>query len=195
MAYRHYETEGLVVGHRNLGEANRLYQILTADFGLINVLAQGVRRDRSKLRYHLQNFSFAHLVLVRGREFWRLVGASELESLKSLSKETAVFLRKLALVLQRLVQGEDPHSFIYQDLKQASLLLIESDQQSAQKLANLEIFILARFLTQLGYLAPSAETRDLLASSSFSWLEIGQMENFRTALIKQINQALVMTQL
>ena len=195
MAYRHYETEGLIVGHRNLGEANRLYQILTADFGLINVLAQGVRRDRSKLRYHLQNFSFAHLVLVRGREFWRLVGASELESLKLLPKEALILLKKITLVVQRLVQGEDPHSFIYQDLKQASLLLIESDQQSAQKLANLEIFILARFLAQLGYLAPSTETKELLASPGFSWVEIGQMENFRSTLIKQINQALVMTQL
>lgn len=184
-----------MVGHRNLGEANRLYQILTADFGLINVLAQGVRRDRSKLRYHLQNFSFAHLGLVRGREFWRLVGASELESLKSLPKETIVFLRKLALVLQRLVQGEDPHSFIFQDLKQASLLLAEPDPKSTQRLANLEIFILARFLVQLGYFAPSVETRDLLASSNFSWSEIEQLENSRSTLIKQINQALVMTQL
>jgi hypothetical protein len=123
------------------------------------------------------------------------VGASELESLKSLPKETIVFLRKLALVLQRLVQGEDPHSFIFQDLKQASLLLAEPDPKSTQRLANLEIFILARFLVQLGYFAPSVETRDLLASSNFSWSEIEQLENSRSTLIKQINQALVMTQL
>jgi len=195
VTYCHYETEGLIIGYRNLGEANRLYRILTADFGLVNVLAQGVRRDRSKLRYHLQNFSFAHLALVRGREFWRLVGAGELEAFKLLPKEALIFLKKITLVLQRLIQGEDTHSLSYQDLKQASFLLIDPNQHSAQSLANLEIFILARLLTQLGYLATSEEIRNWLSLSDWSWPEIELVKNFREVLVRQINQALTNTQL
>ncbi len=195
MAYRHYETEGLIVGCLNLGEANCLYQILTNDFGLINVLAQGVRRDRSKLRYHLENFSFACLTLIRGREFWRVVGASDLESVTKLPSQILPFFKKITLVLQRLIQGEELNSLIYQDLKQSNFLLLDSDKQLPKNMINLEIFILTRLLIQLGYLAPSSETKNFLLAKTFAWPEIELVENFQPLLIKQINQALAITQL
>lgn len=194
MAYRHYETEGLIIGHRNLGEANRLYQILTKDFGLINVLAQSVRRDRSKLRSHLNNFCFAHLVLVRGREFWRVVGVSELGEFSQLNKESLPFLKKISLVLQRLIHGEDHRSLSYLDLKQAVSLFSE-EKMITKDLANLEIFIMARLLTQLGYLAPMAELKEAFSLENFSWPEVRRVENYRALLIKQINQALEVTHL
>ncbi|MFA5291345.1 MAG: recombination protein O N-terminal domain-containing protein [Candidatus Paceibacterota bacterium] len=194
MAYRHYETEGLVIGHRNLGEANRLYQILTHDFGLINVLAQSVRRDRSKLRQHLNNFSFVRLVLVRGREFWRVVGVSDLGLAFRSNKESLSFLKKISLVLQRLIHGEDSRSLSYVDLKQAVLLLSE-EVLTGKDLENLEVFIMARLLIQLGYLAPVAELKTIFSSENFSWREIRMIENYRVSLVKQINQALEVTHL
>ena len=78
MAYRHYQTEGLVINSRPYGEADRFYQILTPDFGLISVLAQGVRLEKSKLRYQILNYSLVNIELVRGREYWRLVGAEKI---------------------------------------------------------------------------------------------------------------------
>jgi DNA repair protein RecO (recombination protein O) len=189
MAHRHYETEGLIIGSRNLGEANRLYQILTADFGLIKVLAQGVRHDRSKLRYHLENYSFNRFFLVRGREFWRLVGVEGL-NLSIQRKESLVFFKKISLVLQRLIQGEDPRLLIYRDLKQAYLLLKSPDVDfNREDILNLEVFILARLLTRLGYFAWPLDFED------FSWAEIRNLKDQKLLLIKQINQALEATQL
>ncbi|MFA6253843.1 MAG: recombination protein O N-terminal domain-containing protein [Candidatus Paceibacterota bacterium] len=195
MAYRHYDTEGLIISHRNLGEANRLYQILTLDFGLINVLAQGVRHDRSKLRHHLENFSFARLILVRGREFWRVVGANDLNLPGKPSREILSFLKKISLVLQRLIHGEETNSPIYQDLKQASLLLGDGDSQAKDCLVDLEIFIMVRILIKLGYLVPLPELKNIFSPPTFSWLEVGKVKDFKSLLIKQINQALEVTQL
>jgi len=195
MAYRHYETEGLIISHRNLGEANRLYQILTLDFGLINVLAQSVRRDRSKLRHHLENFSFVRLVLVHGREFWRLVGVDDLGLLARSAKEVFPFLKKISLVLQRLIQGEEANPLIYQDLKQAMILILKKEQGSMDNLSTLEIFVLARLLTQLGYLAPPAELKSVFSLQIFSWADIERVKGFKSLLVRQINEALEITQL
>ena len=195
MAYRHYETEGLIISHRNLGEANRLYQVLTLDFGLINVLAQSVRRDRSKLRHHLENFSFVNLVLVHGREFWRVVGVDDLGLLARPAKEAFPFFKKISLVLQRLIQGEETNPLIYQDLKQALVLILEKEQRSRANLSTLEIFVLVRLLTQLGYLAPPAELKSILSLQIFSWADIEKIEGFKSLLVRQINEALEITQL
>lgn len=195
MAHRHYETEGLIINHRNLGEANRRYQILTLDFGLIDALAQSVRRDRSKLRYYLKDFSFVQLTLVRGREFWRIVGVNHLNQSSQSSPEAIIFLKKISLVLQRLIHGEESNPLIFQDLKQAWHLISTHHQQSAEALINLEIFILTRLLIQLGYLAPPVEFKELLSTPVFAWAEIKKIDQRQSSLIKQINRALAVTQL
>lgn len=189
MAHRHYETEGLIIGSQNLGEANRLYQILTADFGLIKVLAQGVRHDRSKLRYYLQPFSFNSFSLVRGREFWRLVGVTGL-NLSNHTKESLIFFKKTSLVLKRLIHGEDHRLSVYDDLKQSFLLIKNPDPDfKSEDLLDLEVFILTRLLTELGYFAQP------LNLQAFSWTEIRKLKDQRLFLIEKINQALVATQL
>lgn len=195
MAYRHYETEGLIISHRNLGEANRLYQILTPDFGLINVLAQGVRREPSKLRYHLENFSFTRLTLVRGREFWRVVGVSDLGLQIRFSKEALPFFKKVFLVLQRLVHGEEFNPLIYNDFKRAANLIFERSPFLTEDLSNLEVFTLIRLLIQLGYLSLPIEPADIFLTPDFSWVEVEKIKMVRPALIKRINQALMATQL
>lgn len=200
MAYHHYETEGFIINYRNLGEAGRRYWILTDRFGLIEALAPGVRYGRSKLRCHLNNFSFIKLSLVRGRESWRVVGVNHLESPLINSGEIVIFLKKISLILQKLIHGEEKNFFAYQDLKQAIYLAtIDYGQVPSLKnnLADLELFILSRLLTQLGYLAPLDELGKnfLVADSNFSWLEIKKVSDFRPLLVKQINKALVETQL
>jgi hypothetical protein len=53
-----------------------MLSIFTRDFGLVTAVAQGIRLEKSKLRYYVQNYSFAVFSLVRGKEFWRLTSAA-----------------------------------------------------------------------------------------------------------------------
>ena len=49
--------------------------LLTPDFGLVYARAQGVRRSGAKLASALATFAESELILVRGTEQWRIVGA------------------------------------------------------------------------------------------------------------------------
>lgn len=182
MAYRHYHVVGLVLGHLAHGESNRLYQVLTPDFGLIRVLAQGVRLEKSKLRYNLQTYHFVELDLVRGREYWRLTGALKIGSANS---SQIAFFRKLGLVLLRLIHGEEANMLIFNDLKRAWDLLLE--KPAGNESEDLEIFILVRLLANLGYLASSEDSVSILANQDFTWADVSAISQKREVLIRVIN--------
>jgi recombinational DNA repair protein (RecF pathway) len=187
MAYRHYETVGLVLGHTTHGEANNLFKVLTPDFGLIMVLAQGVRLEKSKLRYNLQNYHLVNLNLVRGKEYWRLTGA---EKVGKANREQIAFCHKISLIILRLIQGEEASRLIFSDLEKAwSLLAEEITEGKESRLKNLEIFILVRLLFNLGYLAPSATTEPFLNTVDFDWAEVGKIEGHRLNLVGIINSS------
>lgn len=186
MAYRHYHTKGLIINSRPAGEANRFYQIFTADFGLIFVLAQGVRLEKSKLRYHLTNYTLVELELVRGREYWRLVGAGQ--PYPQETKRQTTFFHKLALILGRLIHGEGANTEIFADLIRAEeLLTLEKRGQ----LADLEIFMMIRLLANLGYLAQDSLTGPIIRAKEFDWAMIGELIGDHPPLIKLINQSLL----
>jgi DNA repair protein RecO (recombination protein O) len=65
---RTYGVTALVLRIRNLGEADRIVTLLSAEKGKIAALAKGARRARSKLA-SLQLFSLATLQLASGRSF------------------------------------------------------------------------------------------------------------------------------
>lgn len=191
MAYRHYETTGLVLGHTVQGEANRLFKVLTPDLGLIMVMAQGVRLEKSKLRYSLQNYHLVNLNLVRGKEYWRLTGA---EKMAELNKAQINFVHKISLILLRLIHGEESSPLIFSDLHRAWNLLAESGKdQFAVYLKDLEIFILVRLLFNLGYLAPNSLTGSIISPIDFGWTEVCLVENKRQGLIDIINSSFVLS--
>ncbi len=75
-----HHTNALILGSRNRGEANRVFTILTREMGLIHAVAQGVRLNKSKLRYALTDYSYAKIDLVRGKEVWRITSATPVNS-------------------------------------------------------------------------------------------------------------------
>lgn len=182
MAYRHYHVIGLVLGHLAHGESNRLYQVLTPDFGLIRVLAQGVRLEKSKLRYNFQTYHLVDLDLVRGREYWRLTGATKIGSANDLQ---VAFGRRLGSVLLKLIHGEEASAMIFSDLKRAWDLLIDKPGEIDPE--DLEIFVLIRLFANLGYLAPSEISIPILVNQDFSWSDVSTVSKKRGALIRVIN--------
>ena len=111
-----YDTCGIVLSRSSLGEANAFVTLLTPELGLVRVRAQGLRRPGAKLAAALATFAESSVVLVRGREGWRLAGAILEENwFKRLGNVDA--RRRAARVsglLLRLVAGEahDPSLFL-----------------------------------------------------------------------------------
>jgi recombinational DNA repair protein (RecF pathway) len=113
-------------------EADRLYSILTRDFGLVRAIATGVRKETSKLRGALEPVSISNVSLVRGREFWRLTSGE----LVRRTKQT-----KPLVLLEKLVAGEASHP----ELFDAVLENIDRD----------EVIQVSQILFHLGYLEES----------------------------------------
>ena len=61
-----------MLSEKSIGEANRIYTIMTRDLGLVRAMATGVRKETSKLRGNIEPFSLASISFVKGKNYWRL---------------------------------------------------------------------------------------------------------------------------
>ncbi|MFN3286338.1 MAG: DNA repair protein RecO, partial [bacterium] len=62
-----YKAEGVVLGRHGLGEADRVLDLFTREFGRLRAKAKAVRRTTSRLAGRLEPFTHAHFLLARGR--------------------------------------------------------------------------------------------------------------------------------
>ncbi len=60
---RTYNTEGIVLKRRNLGEADRILTILSKEFGKISIKAPGVRRIPSRRSAHVELLNLSQITL------------------------------------------------------------------------------------------------------------------------------------
>lgn len=190
MAYHRYQSAGLVLGRLPNGEANYLYRILTPELGLIRVLGQGVRLEKSKMRFHLPLYSLTNFGLVKGREYWRLAGAQEAEVVNRAQRR---LFSRLSLIVLRLLGEGEPNIKLFNDFAQAYLILADKTQISEDELTMVETFLLVRLLFNLGYLANSDLVKDVIKAEDFSWLEILSFISNKRALIQLINQSLLVS--
>jgi len=62
-----YKTDAIVLGHRNLGEADKILTLFSPDKGKIHAVARGVRRPRNPILAGSQLFSYSNFLIVEGR--------------------------------------------------------------------------------------------------------------------------------
>ncbi|MEW5907968.1 MAG: DNA repair protein RecO [Patescibacteria group bacterium] len=157
MSHIIYQTEGIILGRKDFGEADAIITIFTEKFGKINAIAQGVRYLKSKLRYSLDKFSYSRFGLIISKAFedsiWRIVDAEEKMPLTDLlkEKERIKILSRIMKLIDRMVQGEERNDNLWQEIKRVVTAL--NDQKISQKdLSELEISVVLNILTVLGYL-------------------------------------------
>lgn len=62
-----YQTEAVLLGVRNFGEADRMVTLFSREFGKITAVAYGARRPRNRLAAGMQAFMHADLLLQTGK--------------------------------------------------------------------------------------------------------------------------------
>ena len=142
-AMRHkYDTRGIVLSRTPLGEANALVTILTPELGLVYARAQGVRNSGAKLSAALTTFAESSVILVRGKEGWRIVGSvleeSWFDRIEAFSSRKRA--ARISGLLIRLVVGEvrDPALFsIIRGFFEALATLPDDAHEAAEMLAAL----------------------------------------------------------
>jgi len=190
MAYHIYHTRGIILGSVSTGESNRFYKLFTEELGLVSASAQSVRDNKSKLRYVLQDFSFVHIDLVRGKEVWRITSALEWRALPQ-TKEDARLLKlfaRYASLLVRLLQGEGKEPEIFKDMV-GVVDFFETHTLPLELNLSFESLIAMRVLVYLGYLDPQGYEIFLEAGV---WTKeiLEEFEKIRSRVLPLINEAL-----
>lgn len=134
-----YETRGIVLSRSPAGETNALVTLVTAELGLVRAHAQGVRRSGAKLAAALATYAESSLVLVRGKEGWRVAGSVLEENwFARLQAEDRARASRVANLFLRLVAGEERDTGLFpiiRGLFEALASLPESDHDAAEALA------------------------------------------------------------
>ncbi|MFA6519802.1 MAG: recombination protein O N-terminal domain-containing protein [Candidatus Paceibacterota bacterium] len=143
-----YETRAIVLARSPIGEASSFVVLLTPELGLVRALAQSVRKP-GKLAAALATYAESDVVLVRGREWWRLSGAVLGENWFKELQNVAARRRaaRVSGLLLRLVTGEayDPALFgILRGFFEALSELPEDTHEAA------EMLVAIRMLAALG---------------------------------------------
>ncbi|MBP6908250.1 MAG: DNA repair protein RecO [Candidatus Pacebacteria bacterium] len=185
-----YHTHGYILGSRNSGEANKMLIIYTRELGLVRAVAQGIRLSKSKLRFSLQDFSYAKIDFVRGRDVWRVTSASTITSFPYArsDRDSFLLLARVSALLERLCDGEESHQTIFDECIDAFHLLDVPHFEKESREA-LELHLVLRILHTLGYIGES----DILTSyltSAFDESHTGALLRERQAIVMHINKAL-----
>ncbi len=190
-----YHTHGFVLSSINKGEANKMLTIYTKEMGLIRAMSQGIRLNKSKLRFALQDFCYAKVDFVRGKDIWRVTSATIITSfpLARTAKPSILLIARVSSLIERLCDGEEANPKIFDDIIQSFYLLDDGDLTTASGEA-LELYLILRIMNFLGYIGESDMFEKYL-SSNFNHNQIEALLSDRHHIISHINKALNESQL
>lgn len=191
MAHDVHTTRALVVGSSAVQDADKLFWLLTEDFGLLFASAKSIREESSKLRYVLQDLAEVRISLVRGRGLWRITGAEEVASAGVLQTHEAEIFGKIAALLRRVVPTDELYSDLFDCVCNARNELLQGEYDTEI----VETLTVARMLYQLGYLSCTHEYRGVVDVVHFDENSVQVGTTLKQKLIHDINNGLTESQL
>ena len=197
MAHHIYHTDAIVLGGINIGESHRLISVFTQYVGFVRAVARSVRNEHSKLRFCLQDFSRVQVSLVRGRQVWRITGATEhynLYHLLSRDYKKIVLLTHIRSLLRRLLHGEERNEYLFN----ATIVFFDAlkdNKVSATALEALELITVLRILSSLGYLVHDKQFSIYVGDVSLDEALLESVSNIRLQAVDAINLALTASHL
>ena len=191
-----YQTDAFVLKTTDFGEANKLVKLLTKDFGLITTTAQGLRYEKSKLRFAIQDYSRANVSLVRGKnDIWRLTNAqSEKNLFSDLAEEKFKTVARVFRLLERLLSGEETDEELFQIIENG-IEFFESEEIEKEKILDFESVFVLRILNHLGYIGNNKNINFYISDNKWGSEVIDQIQSERKNTLKIINEAIRQSQL
>ncbi len=98
-----YKTQGVVLKHMPLGEADRIITLYTPDRGKVRAVVKGARRTKSRKGGFLQPLSYVRASLAEGRNLDQVDEAETIESFRTVRED--LNLTSTGLYLADLVDG------------------------------------------------------------------------------------------
>jgi recombinational DNA repair protein (RecF pathway) len=197
MSHHIYTTPAFVISSAHTGEANKLLHVFTRDLGMVVATVQGIRHEKSKLRPHVQDYSFTTLSLVRGKDMWRVTGAQATESsfvasVRHHEPSYRLYVQILAL-LKRLLPGEEKNEPLYEVFVDACTYLGGVTLEGEQ-LLHFEYTLVLRILSNLGYVSAHPSLSEVLEQP---WTDdlLENMKKVAPRALAEINRAIKVSQM
>lgn len=180
-----YETRGIVLARVPAGETHARLALLTEDLGIVWARAAGVRRPGGKLAASLATFVESNLVLVAGKEGWRITGAVLVENwfkrfTEPDARRCAARVAGLAL---RLSPGEAPNTTLLPILRNFFNAIARNSAASCE---GAELVAVAGILAALGLDDEAVDP----AGMSFSPAHLAHVASERERYITRINRGI-----
>ena len=191
--YSIYTTRGFVLGSTERGEANKIFSIYTEDFGLVRASAQGVRLEKSKLRYNMDDFAHGYFSIVRGKELWRLTG-SERDGETITSIEVKRIMARVLNLVRRLVHGEERNHQLFIALDEM-MKKARDISQNTKDLVPFELLSLLRVLHTLGYIGNIEGIDKSIFIGDMTDTMLSIVSEKRNKVLSHINRAIEQSQL
>lgn len=166
-----------------LAEASALLFLLTNEFGLVKARAQGVRKPGAKLSGATQTLVESDVILVRGKEGWRLSGAVIADNwFALLSKENRSRAGRVARFLLRMVHGESTDTTLYAIMRS----FLEALTRLPEGADAAEHLVVLRILQELGFDAGEGLGED----GSYDADLLAQIEQHKREYVIRINRGI-----
>jgi len=189
MAHISYKTEAIVLGHIARGEANNVFILLTPDLGLLYAHGQGVRLEKSKLRFSLQDFSIIDAMLVHGKTGWRITNASpKVSCYYEMNKESLSLTARIFSLIKKLVVGEEQNTELY-TLCSSNIFGLLDKKISNEERARIEIVWVLKALSILGYV--DMQNMQNIENMTFDQVRLNtDIDSIKKDALSQINRAI-----
>jgi DNA repair protein RecO len=192
MAHHIYTTPAFILESWPGKEADKFCALFTEELGLIRASAKGVRLQKSKLRYSLQDLSFSVVSVVRGKEFWRITNARQIDGLYdrySGDKSIVYSIARIFRLLSRLIPEEEKNPELFADLNAAFDFLSAAAEEhsfSRSEILAFEYIVVLHILERLGYLEKVA-TLERFVRAEWSLELLAELEAHKKQAIEAIN--------
>lgn len=166
-----YRTEAIILSSRPSGEAGKYLTVLSKDYGVLKIEAAAVRKNDSKLRQSIQDYSVADISFVRGKTGNKLVNASfisnffyDLNQPKLLKSLTKVFR-----LIEKMIVDEEKDVTVFDllietaDILKKNASILKTDLEYKDFLESLEIMVVYRILSGLGYISGDRECNFIIS--------------------------------
>ncbi|MEK7453171.1 MAG: DNA repair protein RecO [Patescibacteria group bacterium] len=147
-----YPTLGIIIKKQDKGENDKIVTLLTKEYGKLDLIARGVRKNKSKLASHTELFSLSEIGFVLGKGKSVLVSACEINvfvCIKSNSEKLKTADCIADLVCKYILQDNGDEN-IFNLVNQAFSYMNEKEFSSLEMEYFLRYFEF-KFLATLGY--------------------------------------------
>ncbi len=167
MAYHIYTTRAIILASRAEGDGHKVLTLLTEELGILNAHAQSIRTLKSKLRYHLQDYCFSRVSLVRGRVLWRITGAETLSRAHLVDPRSRALVVEACALASVITLPDDPHTDLFEDMRVlleyfGTCEYVDTTSSDALLLTQLRIF------SRTGFLPEYENLKSLVGSQELS---------------------------